>query len=95
VKLRVRLLLYTLCATIGSVWLSVAAVLATLASGKPRFLIEVAYWPTRLCGTPPNHYMNPSLVAPILVNALGWAVLANLVALAHHGVVRSRDRVAL
>jgi hypothetical protein len=90
VTLKVRLLLYTLFGAMGSLWLSLAAVFAALASGKPRALVELAYWPSRLSGIASQDYMYPKLVEPILVNILGWTTLASLVGLLHHSLVAAK-----
>jgi hypothetical protein len=90
VGLRARLLLYAIFGVMSGFWLSVAAVLAILASGEPRVLIELAYWPTHLYGMPLNHYADPNLVGPILLNMLGWTALAELVGLIHHSLAAGR-----
>jgi hypothetical protein len=86
-RLRARLLLYGLFGVMTGFWLSMAAVGAVLGSGKPRALIDLAYWPARLAGISLNQYMYPNLVGPIVLNILGWTALAEVVAFAHHWVV--------
>jgi hypothetical protein len=86
-KLTVRLLLYTLCGSMVGFWLSAAAATAVLAAGGPEAFVEFAYWPSRLCGMRLHDYMYPNLFGPILLNMLGWTILANLVGLLHHALV--------
>jgi hypothetical protein len=91
VGLRTRVLLYALFGALGGLWLTVAAIIAVLASGEPRSLIELAYWPTRHSGIPPSRYMNPDLMRPLLLNILGWTVVAVLLGVFHHVVIELRQ----
>jgi hypothetical protein len=90
VALGTRLLLYALFGAVGGFWLTVAAICVVLASGEPRSFIELAYWPTRHSGIPPSNYMNPDLMRPLLLNMLGWTVVAVLLGVLHHVVVALR-----
>ena len=88
--LRSRLFLYTLFGAMGSLLLSFVAVFVVLASGAPRALVEVAYWPSRLCGTRPQDYMYPNLLGPIGVNIIGWTLLLDALALVHHSLAERK-----
>jgi hypothetical protein len=99
--LKARLLLYMLCGGMIGFWLSVAAVLAVVASNglgaMPRvleLLVHLAYWPARLSGTPPEGYFQPHLLWPVVVNIVGWTASGAIGGAIHQSIVGRESKSA-
>ena len=91
--LRVRLVFYTLSAAMLGSCLSLLAAMLVIGSnglsGLPwpfENVVHLAYWPSRVYGTPQRHYFQPHLIWNMMVNTLGWTIAGVLAALLQHGM---------
>jgi hypothetical protein len=57
-----------------------------------RELVDLAYWPTALCGVPHEHYFYPEGWKCFVTNILGWTLLGGLLGLVHAAIALLASR---
>ena len=93
-----RLFLFALCGGLAGFWLNVAAIVVVVGSnglstpyGQFSAVVELAFWPSRLCGTRPEHYFQPDPIRHHVVNILGWTILGALGGLLYSEAVKGSE----